>query len=172
MQLVEKAKAYAIRCHRDANHRYDGHQYEVHLEMVYQYAQKHTVGLDPKLREAVLAAAWVHDAIEDARQTYNDVKQATNEQVAELAYALTNEKGRNRRERASVKYYAEMSLVPGARLLKACDRLANLDWSIRTGSRMFEMYRKEHQDFVEKVECEESRSACEELSRMIEITKA
>jgi hypothetical protein len=34
----------------------------------------------------------VHDVIEDCRETCNDVKKATNEEIAELAYALTNKK--------------------------------------------------------------------------------
>ena len=39
----------------------------------------------------------MHDVIEDARQIYNDVRQQLGETVAELAYSLTNEKGRNRK---------------------------------------------------------------------------
>ena len=34
----------------------------------------------------------MHDVIEDCRETYNDVNKATNEEIPELAYALTNEK--------------------------------------------------------------------------------
>lgn len=171
MNLIDKAREYAIRCHRETNHLYDGQPYEVHLEMVYKYALKHSSHLDKDLREAVLAGAWVHDVIEDCRQTYNDVKQATNEQVAELAYALTNEKGKNRRERANDKYYQEMHLVPGATLLKACDRLANLSWSIKTGSRMLEMYRREHDDFCQKIASAENQSARLELSMLLTSTE-
>lgn len=171
MNLIDKAREYATRCHRDVNHLYDSQPYEVHLELVYKYAVKHSFDLEEDLREAVLAGAWVHDVIEDCRQTYNDVKQATNEQVAELAYALTNEKGKNRRERANDKYYREMHLVPGATLLKACDRLANLSWSIKTGSRMLEMYRREHDDFCQKIASAENGSALLELSRLLASTE-
>ena len=72
-------------------------------------------------RENVLCACWVHDIIEDARETYNDVKKNTNETVAELAFALTNEKGKNRNERANDKYYQEMQETPNAVFIKYCD---------------------------------------------------
>ena len=53
----------------------------------------------------VIAATWCHDVIEDTRQTYNDVKERVSEEVAEIVYALTEEKGKNRRERHNDKYY-------------------------------------------------------------------
>jgi len=56
---------------------------------------------------------YYHDSIEDARLTYNDVMKVarnmmTEEQAlmaTEIVYALTNEKGRTRAERAGEKYY-------------------------------------------------------------------
>ena len=59
----------------------------------------------------VLFGAYFHDSIEDARLTYNDVmkiakKLMSDEQAflaTEIVYALTNEKGRNRHERANEK---------------------------------------------------------------------
>ena len=45
--------------------------------------------------------------------------------ATEIVYALTNEKGRNRHERANAKYYEGIRVIPYAPLVKAADRLAN-----------------------------------------------
>jgi hypothetical protein len=63
-------------------------------------------------RENVYCGYWVHDIIEDARKTYNDVLQHTNKTIAALAYALTNGKVKNRRERVNDTYFKEMYDVP------------------------------------------------------------
>jgi 5'(3')-deoxyribonucleotidase len=146
--VVERARNYAIRCHTKTKHTYNGKPYEFHLEMVYNQALKyaHLVPIDK--RNNFLAAAWVHDVIEDCRETYNDVAMATNGEVADLAYALTNEKGKNRIERANAKYFEGIRQVPNAVLLKVCDRLANLMYSIETSPSKTAMYISENESFV------------------------
>ena len=99
---------------------------------------------------------YFHDSIEDARQSYNDVlrtakKWMTEEQAlmaAEIVYALTNEKGRTRHERAGEKYYKGIRETPYAPFVKLCDRLANVTYSCsidsgRDGHRMREVYKSE-----------------------------
>lgn len=149
MDIVETARLYAIKCHADTNHFYDyeGQPYEYHLSYVAQVAARYIQLVPEELRQDILAACWTHDVIEDCRQTYNDVKKATNERVAELTYAVTNEKGKTRDERANFKYYEDMCQVPGARFIKICDRIANMEYSVSTGSSMADDYRKELKDF-------------------------
>jgi (p)ppGpp synthase/HD superfamily hydrolase len=146
--IVEKASDYAIRCHSAANHLYDGQPYIRHLQHVYDIAKKYSHHVSELHRANVLAAAWTHDVIEDARQTYNDVMAATNMNVAELTYALTNDKGKTRSQRAGDKYYYEMSLVPHACFLKICDRIANMQYSIEKKSRMAGKYADEMPSFI------------------------
>lgn len=157
MHLYQKAKEYAIICHRSTNHSYGDFSYEHHLNMVVDCADAWIHLIPEQDRETVFAGCWVHDVIEDCRQTYNDVKKATNEQVAELAYALTNEKGKNRKERANDKYYAGIRSTPYAIFIKLCDRAANMKHSIQTDSRMAEMYRKEMPEFCRKLNDETYR---------------
>ncbi len=118
MSILEKTKAYAIRKHKAVNQKYDKFDYDFHLNMVYEIAQKFIHLVDSDERENVLAGCWVHDIIEDARETYNDVRKETNETIAELAYALTNEKGRNRTERANNKYYQGIRDTKNASFIK------------------------------------------------------
>ena len=67
--------------------------------------------------------------------------------MAEIVYALTNEKGRTRKERANAKYYEGIRATPYATLVKVCDRIANVTNSRNKGSRMLDVYRKEYSDF-------------------------
>lgn len=105
------------------------------------------------------ASAFLHDTIEDARMTYNDVvkflkefkgggfvlpegvRQHLEDQVPEIVYALTNEKGRNRGERANDLYYQGIRQTKFASFIKMCDRLANIQYTmmfvLRTGCWMF-----------------------------------
>ena len=148
MTIIEASKAYAVQCHQSTNHLYDGKPYEFHLQMVYDNAKKFIHLVPENQKDYFLAACWVHDVIEDCRQSYSDVLKVTCKEVAELAYALTNEKGKNRKERANLKYYSDLKKIPNAVLLKLCDRIANVQYSLAQGSRMFELYAKENNEFV------------------------
>lgn len=151
MTINEKARAYAIEKHRNANHYYDEYPYEFHLQMVVNAAEQFLYLIPKEAQQNVLAGCWTHDIIEDARETYNDVKKALNEDVAELAYALTNDKGKTRSERAGDKYYEGIRNTPYATYIKLCDRIANATHSKNTNSRMLEMYRKENPVFISKL---------------------
>jgi len=149
--MLHKATEYAKNAHQKVNHKYDGKDYYYHLNMVCDVAERFIYLIDVSERENVYCGCWVHDIIEDARETYNDVKNNTNETIAELAYALTNEKGKNRNERANNKYYAEMHKVPNAVFIKLCDRIANITHSKKQASTMFEKYKKENDNFIKKL---------------------
>lgn len=141
------AMRYAEKCHRETNHLYDGKPYAFHLQKVVNYAKNYMAYFADIHKDEILAAAWCHDLIEDTRQTYNDVSSQIGESAANIVYALTNEKGKNRKERANYKYYAEMRLVPFAVYVKLCDRLANIAHSVDSKSSMLKVYKKEHAAF-------------------------
>ncbi len=149
--MIEKAKKYAIHCHDITAHQYDGKPYYIHLQMVFDTAIKFIHLIPIEHQEIVLAACWVHDVIEDCRQTYNDVKNALNIEIAELAYALTNEKGKTRIERANDKYYDGIRQTPFATFIKVCDRIANYKYSMIQKSKMAEIYDKEMSEFFLKL---------------------
>lgn len=151
-RLAEKSMMYALRSHMITNHKYDGDKpYEVHLIMVVDIAKRWIHLIPEEYRDEVISACWTHDVIEDCRQTYNDVRQETNGYVAELVYACTNEKGRNRKERSNDKYYEGIRNTEYASFVKVCDRAANYQYSKQTGSRMADLYEKEMDDFIQKV---------------------
>lgn len=161
-------KNWCIEQHRATNHYYDTYlPYEFHLRMVAAVGDQFKNLLDdtrdyftgepyrgPKqdqttLRDACLIAVWGHDLIEDCRVSYNDVKQHLGEESADIIYAVTNEKGKTRKERANATYYQGIRETPGAVFVKLCDRIANVRYAKMTMSRMFEMYKKENPHFVQ-----------------------
>ena len=156
----------AAAVHSAVNQYYGGNlPYSYHLRLTANYALRfaHLLPLAEEDMETVFAAAWFHDALEDARLTYNDVTKIFEKlnaecgcsirarDAAEIVYALTNDKGRTRAERAGERYYAGIRQTPFAPYLKMCDRLANLRHStlFYPRQRMAEVYAREMPHFLE-----------------------
>lgn len=154
MAKDEKIK-WIIDQHVKTNHWYDEYlPYEFHLRMVAQVA-KDFIHLIPNsndgedsIQDSIILAAYGHDLIEDTRVSYNDVKEVLGFETAEIVYAVSNEKGKNRKERANDNYYKGIVNTRGAIFVKLCDRIANVQYSKMTKSRMFEMYKKENPEFT------------------------
>lgn len=148
-QLIRQAKDFAIRSHDiDASQKYNGRPYSYHLEQVAQEASMNIYLVPSFLKSDVIAAAWLHDTIEDARITYSTIKQAFGLSVAEIVFACTDDKGRNRKERHSKAYYDLINRTPGAAYVKLFDRVANVKFSIQNNSPQLSMYGKENADFI------------------------
>jgi len=145
---------WVIEQHRKTNHFYDLYlPYEFHLRMVVQVANDFmsVLTLNDESGEGLILAAWGHDLIEDTRTSYNDVRNVLGEKAADIIYALTNEKGKTRGERANDKYYEGIRNTGGAVFVKLCDRIANVQYSKMTKSKMFEVYRAENESFAERL---------------------
>lgn len=147
--LVRAAKAYAYERHNLVNQRYaKKYLYTKHLKDVFDCASRHGANyFHPEKLCELLALAYVHDVIEDCGVTYNDVKRALGKRLAEASFALTNDKGKTREERAGDKYYAGIKVVPGAKFGKLCDRLAN----VRMSGSMLNKYAEEFESFQLKL---------------------
>ena len=163
---IGQIKEAAHKLHEHVNQTYDKvHPYGFHLDMVVDsvYKYGYEVCAEEKDVLPLFFGAYYHDSIEDARQTYNDVTatahQYMNEQqaymAAEIAYALTNDKGRNRAERAGEKYYQGIRETPYAPFVKLADRLANISYSFTHGNdlnaHMKGVYQKELPHFLEAI---------------------
>lgn len=144
-ELVFKARDYAVRVHTAARCKYgeDNEPYVFHLSAVYEWVcdnaecfQEYKDFLHTR------AAAFTHDTIEDAQQTYDDVKKATSEEVADITLAVTDVHAENRMLRflntapKTVKDYRAL-------VLKICDIGANSSYSKGVKSSMYEKYQKE-----------------------------
>jgi len=173
---------FIIEQHRSTNHMYDTYlPYEFHLRMVVNVAHNFINVISPGQiikpnQDDIILAAWGHDLIEDTRVSYNDVAKELGFYAADIIYAVTNEKGKNRKERANDKYYEGIRNTPGAVFVKLCDRIANVQYSKMTGSRMFEMYEKENDAFLSKLGFSEGQAhhlgeMAKYLEKLFEIEK-
>ena len=161
---IEEIRLAAHELHQSVNEIYgDGLPYGFHLDMVVEGISGfgHLVCVREEDVVPLFFGSYFHDSIEDTRKTYNDVmkialKWMTEEQAlmaTEIVYALTNDKGRTRVERAGEKYYEGIRQTPYAPFVKLCDRLANITYSCsvdsgRDGNRMREVYKNEMPHFL------------------------
>lgn len=140
IQRYENAKMLAIRMHGLQD--YDGFPYHKHLQDVENVLLK--FGYD-KYGDYIICA-WLHDLLEDAPISYNDIKKQFGEKIAEIIYCVTDELGRNRKERKE-KTYPKLIKNDDAIIIKLADRIANLEQSIKMNSKTLEMYEKEYIEF-------------------------
>ena len=165
-QQIERIRNAAHQLHDSVNQTYGGGlPYGYHLDMVAEGVRDfgHLVCASDDDVLPLFFGAYFHDSIEDARQTYNDVMNRartmmTEEQAllaTEIVYALTNDKGRTRAERAGDRYYQGIRETPYAPFVKLCDRMANIAFSCAgTDSenvRMREVYKKEVPHFLTSI---------------------
>lgn len=168
IHALEKA---AFSLHDRVNQKYDRHlPYGFHLKQAASYVSRYGHLVAEKTSDIwiLYAAAYLHDTLEDTRMSYHDLERFLHDflreneplpagdlseierQVPEIVYALTNEKGRNRRERADERYYRGIRETRFASFIKMCDRLANMSYSAMFlfTNRMFGVYRQEYPDFI------------------------
>jgi guanosine-3',5'-bis(diphosphate) 3'-pyrophosphohydrolase len=145
MNLIEQAKLFATQKHVLDNHQLYGNllPYTHHLAAVEAVLRRFEF-----YDEALCAAAWLHDVVEDTRDRNNEVKirdieEVFGDDIAVLVGAVTSEPGENRKVRNALTYPKIREAGPRAVALKLADRIANVE----AGGRMVIKYRKEHPDF-------------------------
>ena len=165
-EQIERIRESAHELHRSVNQTYgDELPYGYHLDMVVNGIRDfgHLVCAREEDILPLFFGGYYHDSIEDARLTYNDVLKTargmmTEEQAlmaTEIVYALTNDKGRTRAERAGEEYYKGIRKTPYAPFVKLCDRLANITYSCSgvndNSLRMKEVYKGEVPHFLASI---------------------
>lgn len=163
---INECRQMAHELHQSVNQTYgDNLPYGFHLDMVAEGVRDygHLVCAREEDVVPLFFGAYYHDSIEDARLSYNDVMREarrlmTEEQAlmaVEIVYALTNDKGRTRAERAGEKYYKGIRETPYAPFVKLCDRLANVTYSCtgegHRGTRMKDVYKGEMHHFLTSI---------------------
>lgn len=122
--LEEQARRYATQAHADAGQRrkYTDEPYVVHPAAVAELVR--SVSDD----EAMIAAAWLHDTVEDTASTLKDIEEHFGARVAHLVDMLTDSaqpqaKNRTARKLAHFRHTAEAS--PEAQTIKLADIIDN-----------------------------------------------
>lgn len=138
--LANRAAAFAAAAHADQD--YAGGSFHAnHLRRVVETLRQ--FGETDEIR---IAAAWLHDTVEDTSVTIDDVRREFGNDVADLVWRLTDEDGKNRRERHA-RTHAKIRGDTSALRIKLADRIANIESALEQRTTLYGMYRNEHVDF-------------------------
>lgn len=145
--LVDLAKAFAKHHHQGQNQglysdRTPRPHYN-HLADTVQVLYSHDFA-----EAHVVAAAWLHDVLEDTAVTEQNLLAAFPYPVVRLVIAVTDEPGQNRKEKKAATYPKIFNAGPTAIAIKLADRIANVSFSIEEQNGRFKkMYLKEYPEF-------------------------
>lgn len=142
MEKYDLAKEFASIMHHGQS--YGSNPYTYHLEQVEMVINRFGFRHDMVLR----TCAWLHDLIEDTEVSYDQICFRFGSEIADIVYAVTNEMGRNRKERFS-KTYPKILSNERALILKLADRIANFEYAKGTNTQYLDMYKKEWKTFKE-----------------------
>jgi len=141
--VIKKAREFAINAHEGQFYGPSDKPYSYHLEKVVLVLKR--FGIETP---EILAAGWLHDALEDTDVTLEDITENFGIEVARLVDAVTDGEGATRSERKA-RPYRLIPTCPGAVCLKLADRIANLEASISEGhDRLLRRYASEHPAFM------------------------
>lgn len=123
-ELAEKAALYAVSAHSRIYQlrKYSGQPYEVHLQAVARQVSSVTED------EATIAAAWLHDTVEDTPATFEDIEREFGSEVMALVKELTDisrpgDGNRAKRKEIDRRHLAGAS--PRAKTVKLADLIDN-----------------------------------------------
>jgi len=146
--LVDCARVYATEAHQRINHRrkYNNEPYHVHLSAV----AKLVAGVTDD--EEMIAAAWLHDTVEDTEATLEDIEAAFGVPVAELVEELTDvskpgDGNRVQRKQIDRRHLAQAS--KRAKTVKLADLVDNCKDITRHDPRFAQVYLSEMNDLLD-----------------------
>ena len=124
MNLILKAASFAEMAHRGQKRKYDGRAYIHHPMRVAGRAS-----MLPGVTEEMVAAAWLHDVLEDTKVTPFEMEKEFGEKVLKLVIELTNvskdlDLPRAERKRMDREHAAKVSVE--AKRIKMLDRIDNV----------------------------------------------
>jgi len=146
---LKEVKEYAIKRHSDQ--KYGDKPYSYHLSQVADILLE--FGFDSKEYQTV---AWFHDILEDTPTTFSELEDKFGREIAYYVNRLTDEPGKNRKERKS-KTYSKIREFDFTIYVKVADRIANVRNSIKDNRSLFKMYLKEHSEFSKQLKTESTK---------------
>ena len=146
--IVARAREFAINAHQRINHRrkYTKEPYSVHLSAVAKIVAEVTD--DPE----TIAAAWLHDVVEDTKATILDVEREFGREIAALVADLTDvstpaDGNRTARKRLDREHLA--GAAPRAQTVKLADLIHNCEDITRNDPRFAVVFHDEMADLLD-----------------------
>ena len=123
VMIVTKARDFAERVHSAQKRRYTGEPYFVHLSEVATLCSRHGAS------DEVVAAAYLHDSMEDQDVSYDELKQDFGRRVADMVVALTDvpavKDGLTRAERKHIDRMRLSASSGDVQTIKCADLISN-----------------------------------------------
>jgi (p)ppGpp synthase/HD superfamily hydrolase len=120
--LASRARVFAADKHRDQLRKYSDQPYTVHLDGVVRIL-KSFGNSEP----AVLAAAYLHDTVEDTNTNIQELYEEFGEEVAELVYWLTDAEKGKRQMRKLMSAWRLGRAPWDAKIIKLADLIDNTE---------------------------------------------
>ena len=123
-KLVKSAQHFATQAHTQINHlrKYTKQPYQVHLKRVAQAVSEVTD--DPE----IIAAAWLHDTVEDTSATFEDIELNFGSRVVQFVFDLTDvsrPSDGSRAQRKGIDRGHLSQASPAAKTIKLADLMDN-----------------------------------------------
>ncbi len=154
--LIRRAEVYATQAHERIDHRrkYSGQPYQAHLKAVADLVASVTDDAE------MIAAAWLHDTVEDTPATLGQIEQAFGSRVASLVEQLTDVSrpgDGNRRLRKEIDRKHLAGASARAKTIKLADLIDNCSDITRHDPRFARVYLKEMAALLEVLQEGDSR---------------
>jgi hypothetical protein len=122
--LIQRAVSYATRAHGRIDHRrkYTNQPYDVHLKSVARIVAEYTDD------QEMIAAAWLHDTVEDTSATFEDIEEQFGQDVVALVADVTDVSkvsDGNRAVRKAIDRAHLAQASPRAKTIKLADLIDN-----------------------------------------------
>jgi guanosine-3',5'-bis(diphosphate) 3'-pyrophosphohydrolase len=123
LRLVSEAAELAARCHNGMARKGRGNEpYINHLAEVANLLATVTDGADAEL----VAAGWLHDAVEDGGTTAEELSQKFSARVASLVVEVTDDMSLPQKERRRLQVIDAPHKSADAKLIKIADKISNI----------------------------------------------
>lgn len=138
--IVTRAREFAIHAHRNHKRKYTNEPYFVHLEEVAKMVE--AVGGTPEM----IAAAYLHDSVEDVGVTLLEIMVEFGPQVMSLVEMLTDvskPSDGNREIRKNIDFQHTAQASPNAKTIKLADLISNTGSIVQYDKDFAKVYLKE-----------------------------
>ena len=122
LELVSRAANFALMAHADGRRKDSGEPYANHLAEVAMHCATARPG-DGEL----VAAAWLHDVVEETAFTNDDIRALFGVPVAALVADVTDPEGLKGKARRERQVTHTLNCGPRVKLLKLADKISNVE---------------------------------------------
>jgi (p)ppGpp synthase/HD superfamily hydrolase len=145
--LLEKAQKWAAKGHLGVSRKFSDLPYIVHPEAVAEIVSQVTDDED------VIAAAWLHDIVEDTDTTIDEIRDEFNDYIAQLVQEVTkvSDKSMTRVKKfwVDTRHYSKASKM--GKVIKLADSIHNLPLMIRDNPDFAFIYVSEKKILLDRI---------------------